>query len=182
MIFLTVPHATCPQSNLYNTEFIHPCDKLALKSAKILKKIGGDDVQIFEGDIPRTTQDLNRERSRTTSYRKNLTESMKEQMPSYVLDIHSYPDSKTISFPKGSEIILLDNNAFEAEYYSMKLLNSLEADGIIAKLRKGAKTNDIQKEARNLKLRSILIEFNESLSEERLKYIARSIVDWSSKQ
>lgn len=180
-VFITVPHATCPTFQFKN-KTLHPCDTLSSQSASILSKSlsnSGIVNHVFIGDIPRTKDDLNRERSRlTTKYRRELTQEMSEKKPSAVLDIHSYPSTGT-GFAPDSEIVILDNSISYPKKYSIQLNNMLRNSGISSYLIRGSEVNDIEEEARLVYgLRSVLLEFNESLDVSRIKEISNVITEW----
>lgn len=185
-VIITVPHAKCPQFKVptTTTTTIHPCDTLSEKAASILhKSLTDNNIEnfLFIGDIPRTKNDLNRERSReTTDYRLKLTKKMsaKKQNIVAVLDVHSYPSSGS-TFPSDSEVVILDSASGSPKQYSTNLYNDLRGSGVKAYLIAGSEVNDIEREARTVHgLRAVLIEFNEALSDDRLEKISNVIAKW----
>lgn len=170
MILITAPHSLCKDNDIKT----HECDIIAGDMAKRLyKKLKSNniDVQLFVSTERRIDCDLNRIKCRNTSYRKNVTKYMKMK-PIFLFDIHSFPNSY-----KQLPMYILDDYIEQPENYSINLFHYLKNNGINAELYQGI-DNDIEDEARSFNIKSILIEFNESLTNSERNYIIEVLYDW----
>ena len=182
IVVITAPHALCPSISFDN----HPCDTLAADAAQCLyKAVDENEKEHFVAEVFLPTKiirdecDLNREDCRVgTDYRQNLTQYLqdKQQDIFFLLDVHSFPH-KPFDWLQSREVYLIDDSK-NLEAYTLSLLNYLKSNKVSSDVVHG-KNNDIQDEARNVfDIKSILIEFNESLDEKRLLYITQQIVMW----
>ncbi len=182
IVFLTVPHRTCPKTP--NPE----CDLLAENAARALagalhaRKI---QVELFLGDMPRTTVDLNRVASRTTPFRNRLRERLKiQQQRVILLDIHSFPEIETtnldtyIIYQSQRRFFILPGLSVNApQLYVSSLISYWKQRKIKTKAILG-QFNDIIEEAVNMNVPAMLLEFSNNLSQERLDFIAQTTADW----
>jgi hypothetical protein len=119
-VFVTVPHGLC--INTYE----NVCDQSSLDVGNELHDhLVSNDVNstLYVPGIHRSVVDMNRYPSRTTSYRKRLTNDIKDKRPYLLIDIHSYPDkyswSNVLSFEDfvillPEDVKPLDNKASSA--------------------------------------------------------------------
>ncbi len=171
-IVLTVPHAACQSTP---NRFDHPCDLTAVRAAQALAR-ALPETKVFTGDLPRTVCDLNRVECRTESlFRRILTAYLAGNHDRILalLDIHSYPPW-TRDWTN-YEIILLVESAGHSPWIYRVIRDGLRARGISVGVLQGV-SNDIQHEAW-LKhgVPALLIEFNESLSQERIEAVAQAV-------
>lgn len=166
-ILLTTPHSFCINKENKN----HTCDLLALEAAKHIKSNNNDMIKIIKGDISRTICDLNRIECRHKLFRKKIRKYVSENNNvEFVLDIHSFPNKSNPNL----EIYILDDYIDKPKKYSVQFVEFMSDNNVKVKLLKGIK-NDIHEEMRELGLKSFLIEFNESLKEDRLIEITNFI-------
>ena len=171
MILITTPHSVCEIDNLN-----HLCDSIAKKSALALKaSLSHMDVQYLEADKYRGVVDLNRDISIKSRYRRKLTQLMKLGKVDLLLDIHSFPGDDTEW--KYNDIVLLTTDSLNNLNDCIELSEMLNFNGIISLVIYGTHNSIIEEAERNGIL-SILIEFNESLDDIKIKYIANIIVSW----
>lgn len=180
MIVVTVPHSFC-----YTNYFERDCDLVAGVAASTLvkelkKKVNtGFEIVELQSTVHRSQMDLNRYVSRNTSFRKQLTGLLKGNRVEFVLDVHSFPKSEF----GGSEITILDNPPMTP--YSNSLYTTLVKNNINANYLTGSPSspsnptegNDIIEESRDRGVRAVIIEYNETLSNERIKAINKIIVN-----
>lgn len=161
-ILLTIPHSHCIDEE--NEK--HTCDLIALESAILIKK-NNYNFSIINGDVSRTTCDLNRKEFRNTQFRKKIRNYINENDIKFVVDVHSFPNKSNPNL----ETYILDDYKFNPTDYCIDVVNYLKKKGVKTKLIKG-KNSDIEDEMRMMGFKSFLIEFNESLGKDRLKEIA----------
>lgn len=170
MILITAPHSLCENNDIKT----HECDIIAGDMAQRLYnklKTNGIKTKLFLSTERRIICDLNRLRCRNTEYREILGKYM-EMRPVFLFDIHSFPnDYKHLS------MYILDDYIIKPKSYSINLLNFINKNNIDAKLYQGI-DNDIEDEARSMGIKSVLIEFNESLSIEERNHIIDVLYDW----
>jgi hypothetical protein len=147
---ITVPHAKC-------ILLIRDCDRIAEKAAKYLHKaINGN---IFISNVWRKTLDLNRAKSYNSKWRKKVRKHLNPN--NVLIDVHSFP------IEHSSELM-----------YGITLEENFLSRGIRSRgynVVKGDKTNDIIFEAYNKNVPAILLEFNESLTDDQLKRVVEDI-------
>jgi len=179
IILIIVPHSACQ----YDTITQRRCDKRAKSSAMALlnniQRLNSKAICILyaNDNVDRRQIDMNRNISRNTSWRRNLSlvfEYLKKQNNNniiWVIDVHSFPgyDYKTNTdvskFGKKTKLAILDDTKYstwhkETEALFTYLINNVDEPDIINLIR-GSK-NDIQDEARSFGFTSFLIEVNEN--------------------
>lgn len=174
-ILLTVPHSKCLGKK------DHICDYLAEKAARNLQTKFKNSILIL-ADQNRTFIDYNRKKARKTKWRENIRNILEEKNIDFLLDIHSFPpESESFGFFENTsslpEIVLLDSyydGNFLDKSTSTKFNKYLLQNKIRSKLLVGG-TNDIIIDGRKYNTKSILIEYNENLSFDRLNFINQII-------
>ncbi len=176
-VLLTVPHANCP---LGWDGKGHPCDTLAKRAADLVFKYGESalvEPPLIPSGTPRTICDLNRIQCRSHPWRGEIRRRIKSGYVAFVLDIHSYP-SHTKKW-SGFELFVLDDAPWPMPYV-MNFVRYIRAAGIRIGVGSGGR-NDIQDEARELGVKSMLVEFNEGLGDtDRLDFVASRVAEWFS--
>ena len=169
-ILLSAPHAGC-----FNHNGDRDCDLLAEKAAHYLHfLIPGS--ELYVGYVLRENLDLNRDQSLNDSFRIELRQAAKRLKPSISLDIHSYPESEF----NGADIAILDEEPRAS--YAHGLFKFLQEHlPYYVEYLSGAK-NSIMIEMRAKGIPSVLIEFNENLSDDDLSTIDFVIVEWLIQQ
>ncbi len=197
LIVLTTPHETCAKIDGHN------CDTYALKLANQFKKSLSNkdrDVIIFHGDVNRTKVDLNRAESFYTPFRQEIREKILYKINEiknsseissnniiYLLDCHSFPNDDPyqnvrISNPDVA-ILFADCN----QLLLTEELTDIFKDNNIKAVKLLASRDDIINEFIDLKYKyisykidiiPILIEINESVSNEKLEMVGESISRW----
>jgi predicted N-formylglutamate amidohydrolase len=183
-IVLTVPHAVCAGAGA------HPCDFAAEEAAlRIYRGGGGGDGK--EVEAPRVPQfvardecDLNRRRCRGHPWRESLRKRIARGDVAFVLDVHSYPPH-TRGWSK-FEIVVLDDTPSPQPFagYAVDFVQYMAKHGVEVGIGRGV-NNDIQDEVRaNHGIRSMLLEFNESLLSDsaRFAFIAERTARWLVKK
>jgi hypothetical protein len=182
-VIVTVPHAVCLN------RLARDCDRVAEKAARHLVSVlkeTGKNVELFVGDVYRARGDLNRRPTRsTTKFRRQVSEAInnasKIQSSGGVLlllDVHSFPDSETWGFDRDRsfELVVLDLMP-GSDRWRESLVKRLRREyGVDVGYVVGSQENDIMLEARTAGLPAILLEFNESLNDDRISAIARALV------
>lgn len=198
---LTVPHAVCAYSSFAEElqrrdqggrafSFYHLCDYSAQRSANRLKiSLGArSDVRMFLSPEERNKMDYNRMGSRDSEWRKNLLKVAKEEKVKAVIDVHSFTPESAYPFPfhlhRNYELVILDSwtsgeglDLFYLDPMSGRLKDHLLAHDVDAILLPGSE-NDIMLQMRENGIPSVLIEFNEYLSEARLGIVCDLLADF----
>jgi len=91
-----------------------------------------------------------------------------------LLDVHSFPNEETWRLGRAVELVVLDNSPGESKWQNFAA--RLRALGINVGYVIGSSENDIVVEARGSGVASVILEFNESLSSERLNEICATVV------
>jgi len=176
-VVITAPHSFCQESNIHS----HSCDTADESVVSCLvdtiQGIGLIPVP-FLASTPRRECDLNRKKCRKNSYRVNLTSYMKKHREEIrmVLDVHSFPpDDEDWG---GYDVILLDD-AETATSYTLMLQNMFLQNWVRCKIVRGG-GNDIQDEARERGMKSLLIECSESVLDDdsRRLLICKIVANW----
>jgi len=190
-LIITVPHGKCIPGTKERT-----CDTSALYMGKQLEmkaKEAGINTVLLESNVFRKDMDLNRYKSRKTSFRPQLTKKLKEAMCKgeevLVMDIHSFPviDVVGLSFGEAVEVIMqrkessfgdnqivfLDLNK-EMSKETRTIANSIK--GYKIGMYQGDLENDILLEAKTFKAHGVLMEVSEALTKIQLSDIASQIV------
>jgi hypothetical protein len=162
-VVITVPHSFCKGDE---TKSFHYCDLGALNAAKCLNnKINHS--RLFIADVNRRDCDLNRYQCRDREgFRVHIRDFWNTNDVKCVLDIHSFPDTEYKW--NENEIVILDDQG--RSKFSVSLADFLKSNYVKVALWTGV-SNDIQDEAHERGLLATLIEFNETLSQDRLDYI-----------
>jgi hypothetical protein len=170
-VIITVPHCQCDFS-----DSIRNCDRVARYSASLLfDKIPYERV-IFFSDIPRAQIDLNRYPSRSTSFRRRISDLFfqlaRDNRTSNVLllDIHSFDENHFGPV----ELAILDEKPGNSSYVS-RFHSCLIREGVVTSRFIGDH-NDILQEARSYSIPSVLLEFNENLTPSRIDEITSIVV------
>lgn len=182
-VVLTVPHAACAQvAHLPG----HPCDWKAQTAANCVKanlsSAAAIKAKVFANtDLPRhSTCDMNRLRCRNTEWRKKILKYVQDQHNNvvFVLDVHSFPSN----YPTYGrwELVVLDD-AKRRKQYTIDFVLSMRRKGIQTGWLRGG-GNDIHVEMRAVaSLPSFLLEFNEGISDSRLRnVICPAVAEWLS--
>jgi len=182
---ITIPHSYC-----IGDTGIRTCDLAALKASSYLHsrmKENGAKIFIYMGDQNRTVIDYNRKLARFSRWRMAMENKMIINNIDIALDIHSFPPSvESFGYfdPVNKilpEVVILDSYVIDHKFLdpvtSTNLLDYLIDLNIKVMLMEGGE-NDIMVTLREKHKRAILIEFNEGLQDDRLKYIADMIVDY----
>lgn len=155
-------------------------------------------IVLVEGDISRYYMDLNRRISiYTTEFRKNIRELVIHQIEKiiknkslnanniiYIIDCHSFPNYNN-KFINNDVVILLE--ALKDYVFASELIIMLKQSNIKTTIFKGEK-NDIMdefnqwdREFTNIKIIPILLEINESITEQNIKIVCKVINEWINK-
>lgn len=182
-ILITVPHSFCIKNSRHVCDYL--ADDASLNLYKNFRKLNKVTYRILSNKN-RSLIDYNRKISRNYKWRVFVRKIIINEMINLLLDIHSFPN-KYISFGyiKNTkiipEIVILDsyhNNYKFLDYVTSINFNKyLLKNGILSKLMFGGE-NDITIEAREYGKRSVLIEYNESLSKKRLNFINKVIINY----
>lgn len=181
MIIITVPHSFCLEH-----EKERHCDLLAKKSALNLINLFNDNNINYKIFLPSTLRkecDLNRDICKNTNYRIELREFIKKNfnLIKFTFDIHSFPNTE--SKWNLYQLIILDDFGYENNKknqfsdYGNSLYKYCSKKGIAVVIWNGQK-NSIQDEIRKLKLKNLLLEFNESNNDFTLNLISKTIIEW----
>jgi len=175
-IIITVPHAACST----NVPEDRKCDRRAEEAALVLSNNLGRRGITYWVQInaevercvcsgkdcrgtSRTCIDMNRKKSRRTSWRRDLTRLLLDR-PDWVVDIHSFPwmaKEDKLSFGLDTLVVLLvEEDTLSPEISEMysKLVELLGKDSALVFR---GKDNDILIQANKLGIKSVLIEVHE---------------------
>lgn len=166
-VLLTVPHCLC----LYEGNKNHLCDSIALKAAKNINKNNG--FTLIKGNISRDKCDLNRINCRDTYFRKEIMNLIDKYKIKWVIDIHSFPEV----FLNNFEIYILDDYTEEKTNYCVDFYKYILKNNVNCGYFQGI-DNDIMDQTREKGVKSFLIEFNESLSKNRLNEICSVVASF----
>ncbi len=182
-ILITAPHSLCEQ----NKNEYHECDTIVREVCGIMNKSLHDrkiNAEFFFADKPRDSEgphmDYNKAWSRNEPYRKTITEEMNKIKKSrdYLIDIHSYKKSNELF--GGHEVVILDIKKYnQFSQIGRELLNYLSDRYVDVEIF-DSREIDILEEAREKRIRSILLEFNESIDKKRLTQICDLIASYFS--
>lgn len=198
LVILTTPHEKCQE-----VKTNHYCDTYAIKLANKIREVVPQSI-IFHGDINRTSVDLNRTVSRDTDFRKNIRKKIRDQIEKilslklmdenkfiYVIDCHSFPanDFENLRI-KNPDVALLFNSCLQLSLME-ELTDTLKDNGISATKFLGGE-NDIIREADSfnsasylnhtgIKIITVLVEVNETVSDYKLNMVGQSIATWINK-
>lgn len=165
VVLLSAPHAGC-----YNLNGERDCDLLAEKAAYYLYFLIPES-ELYIGYVDREELDLNRDQAFNDPQRIELRQAAEDLNPVISLDIHSFP---TPEF-KGAHLAILDE--YPGTEYGHRLFTYLQSQlAYNVKYLTGV-DNSIMTEMRAKGIPSILIEFNEDLTDE-LTEIVITIITW----
>lgn len=176
IVILTAPHSYCFNMSRH----IHMCDFISEAALNTLAHIFlKHEVLLYinKSNVDRRDLDLNRLESRNHPFRTNLNDLINSLNVDKVvlLDIHSFPFGGK-SF-QNAEIAIMTLS--ESEEYGNLITQYLINNNIFSISVKGSNLNDIIYTSIHQGVkRSVLLEFNEGLSHERLSYICQLIVDF----
>ena len=175
-VLFTVPHATCPIEWNERSDG-HPCDTSALELARCLSA-GVEGSILLPGDISRDIVDLNRIQSRYTSkFREFLRQIVRSHSKrlGLLVDVHSFPGgTKGPRTWSTFDIVFIDDRVPESRLVA-SLADTLRHAGFRVLLDHGS-GNDIQDEMHDqFALESILVEINESASNQRRREICQAL-------
>ncbi len=179
-VFLTVPHENCPEENFDK----HPCDIFAKEASECLynAQIEKTEVTILKPFIPtntpRTVCDLNRKWCRKNKYRQEVANFVSNNdNVQFVLDVHSYPGN--IEEWGEYSLVVIDDKIPNLEDYTLDFVDFMGKANIKI-LPQHGNGNDIHVQMRELKKKSMLLEFNEELKKDQdeLNKICRTIAFW----
>ena len=167
-VVITVPHSLC-NTNVHQRH----CDSMAQEAATSLYEMIPFEKHIILADMYRYDIDLNRDVSRNTHFRKQLSQLM--HIPNkfiLVLDIHSFDEGYA-----DAELVILTGMPCKTGYIQ-RLYEKLRYNHVDVKIFDTLKSNDIYHEASLLNLFCVLIEYSEYLQHDRLDFINQIITDW----
>lgn len=165
-ILISAPHAGC-----FDHTGERDCDLLAEKAATHLHlMIPGSELYVGRAD--RDVLDLNRDQSLNDSFRINLRTASERLQPTISLDIHSFPNSEF----DGADLAVLDEHP--GTKYGQDLFTFLQSRLSYKVAYYAGADNSIMAEMRSKGIPSILIEFNEDLTDDDLTTINLVIVEW----
>lgn len=171
-IIITAPHSKCNE----NIKERH-CDRVAKIAANYLyNKINYPKILLL-GDEYRYDIDLNRNESiNQTKFWRSLKELIKKLKYNgwdniFILDIHSFPPDIS-----NDEIFIIDNS--NNSNYIISLVNYLNDNYIKTDIYNGTDINAIVINGIKNGIKSLLIEFNEKLTNSRIDYMTDIINRW----
>lgn len=187
-LILTTPHSMCTD----DAPSGHWCDSASLPAALCIRdELGllgaGVDTFLVESDTPRYVCDLNRPECRDRIFRKRIRDTVDAEKRAgrsvVLLDVHSFPHQGAKW--GDAELVVLDVHPSAGTWYRYNddLVKELQGRGVDAKLVKGSQINDITVEFNNppYEIVATLIEFDESLSDSRMREICSAISYWVMK-
>lgn len=172
-ILITVPHAKC-----VSTGSNHSCDTIALSRGKALEmsmQNRGINIQLCAANTNRLVMDENRDESWNDEYRINIRNIMNEQNVAMLVDVHSYPNEGSF---KGYDMYILYLEELISSGYAYGLNKFLDEKGYRVGRTRGSRVNSIMREATEMNIPSILIEFNEGMDEAREEKLVQDIANW----
>jgi len=145
-------------------------------AAKISRFLDSMDVSNIRkiNYYPRSMIDMNRPASRGTDFRNEIEAKLKELTKNDVLiDVHSFPDNDQSPY----ELYFLDIHGISIDDSFNKALHTfLVKHGVNAAILAGSQINDIVMQAMEYGMENLtLIEFNRSLSHDRLNAITKLV-------
>ena len=169
-VLLSAPHAGC-----FSLTGERDCDLLAEKAARYLNLLIPES-KLYVGYVKRKELDLNRDQAFNDPFRVNLRRAADQFNPVISLDIHSFP---TPEF-NGTDLTILDESPGTDYGHDLHAFLQSRLPYRIGYY-KGA-GNSIMNEMRSKGIPSILIEFNEDLSDDDLTSIDLVIIEWLIEQ
>lgn len=195
-IILTSPHSYCKKTSYdpYDpqTYKYRMCDNEALKAIESLGKKIPYHHALIESDVIRSTRDLNRPWGENDPFwtgEEGLFHKIDDVIqehddPIFLLDIHSFPEMDDISH---LPLFIIDrtyahNGTGKPSSYVTHLRDYLINNGIRTEIKPGTDENAIIEYGLGKGLKSLLIEFNERLTDEDLDHLTTLIVQWLHKE
>lgn len=170
-VVITAPHAKCNENDIK----LHMCDLISGEVAETLhKKLINSSIysKLLIPDLRKIICNMNRLRCRKTKFRLRLTKYMRNNCK-MLLDIHS--------FNKIDNCDLYIIEQYNTPQYVLDLINKFNDNNVSSKVFTSFK-NDILNEARLMNIKSILLNFNESLDKNKIISIIDIIVEWVKSQ
>lgn len=170
-VVITAPHAKCNENDIK----LHMCDLISGEVAETLhKKLINSGIysKLLIPDLRKIICNMNRLRCRKTKFRLRLTKYMRNNCK-MLLDIHS--------FNKIDNCDLYIIEQYNTPQYVLDLINKFNDNNVSSKVFTSFK-NDILNEARLMNIKSILLNFNESLDKNKIISIIDIIVEWVKSQ
>jgi hypothetical protein len=163
-ILFTVPHSICRST-------IRDCDTVALKACNYLKQYFPYANSIISNTY-RYDMDLNRIESINSSFHTQYVKILKSfNNNGLLLDIHSFPNDSSLDTYNLDFYIIIENT-------NTRMINLFKIFDINFKYKiLDGINNFIIEEANKYNIDSFIIEFNESLSNERLKFLCKNIAN-----
>jgi hypothetical protein len=182
VITITAPHACCRDLCFDRQEELqaHACDFMAQRAARNLymqlmqvqsKHAHSGDIFIMKhinDTIPRRHVDLNRYGGRFTEWRTELHGKIKQS--DLVLDIHSFP-ADTTSYGQDvskDDVVFLVYGLERNMRWVQRWQTYLHENNVQCRILHASQTNDILLVAEASNKHAVIIEYNESLTPERL--------------
>jgi hypothetical protein len=180
MIVLTVPHAVAPLWPGVRDDDHHESDVLA-ERASIALEAALQRTQIptrrFVAQVPRIVCDLNRNWCRQEGFRPAVTELLgRRKQKMLLLDIHSFP---AFHMALDFYIIYEPASSTRSKRLAASLCAAIQRDTESSCHMFPGDGNDIIAEADSLGVPALLLEFNETLSNEQLEAITAAIASWA---
>lgn len=187
MLVITAPHAYCPVT------IPRVCDLLSGQAAELLANDLAD-LQphlLINTNVLRSVSDLNRPTSAEQPYHQQLRSLLSHGQGGLLIDVHSYPG---LAFEDQVYQPLYANSEQPHEVYLLLKLSSSSAikraTARLANLLAAAEVevaiysaDEHQNYILNIGLEhgltTVLIEFNEALSNQRLEYIVQHVAAWA---
>jgi len=175
-IILTCPHCTC---DIKSRE--RDCDLVAGNASSSLLSLITYDKKLIFSDVFRDKLDLNRINAIHSNFWTNnliptILDVKKSYYPIFLLDIHSFPNGYDIS---KFDVFFIDNGG--DQYYIKLLLDVFESYNIPTEVKHDIPVISIVNKALDEGLISILIEFDEKITESSLININKAINSWINK-
>jgi len=163
-ILLTVPHAISEYTAVNAAKCLETVLRKASPHITIHNHIGDEGREIC---------DLNRRQCRDRPFRQRIRNSLTMlQRPALLIDVHSFPPVELV------EIFFLSEQNHNPQPWVIDMLRFLLNKNIRATIRRGGENDIIASAIHNFDAYATLIEFNEALSDERMKEICQYIVGW----
>ena len=158
MIIITAPHSKC-DPNIKERN----CDSVSDYASRSLYRLLPDPKILIPATHHRNQLDLNRKEANNTPFWNILRSCITTSVPPIVIDVHS--------FPLGLEPYEIFIITYNSTSYVDNLYQNLLFNGITAGIFQGNELNEIVITALQHGCIAFLLEYNESLSAERIEQI-----------